>query len=256
MTRKALMWAAVAALFLLGIAGLWSTYGTQQVTFTEAQVQERINRQLDREFPVKGAAHLLVKSIKVRAATIHIQDGRIIALVDVEGTLRTNKGFTLTAYAVGIPTYSFGELFFKPDKIEVQKFAYEGGTPAQLFSGFARRYVSDDKARQLIEDTAPAVESWMTSVAQNAAVYTLERRPVYRLKDGVKGFLIKASLASVTIDRDLIVVTFSIWQLTLSVLLGAFCLMAGIVVLWWILIPNSLLSFAFIALLMRRNGDR
>ena len=111
-------------------------------------------------------------------------------------------------------------MFFKPDKVEVQKFAYEGGAPTELFTLFAKRYVSDDKARQLVEDKAPTVESWMTTAAQNAAVHTLEQRPVYRPKDDVKGLLIKASLASATIDEDRIAVTFSIWQLTLSVLFG------------------------------------
>jgi hypothetical protein len=82
------------------------------------------------------------------------QDNRVVALIDVEGTLRTNKAFTLTAYAIGVPTYSSGELFFESDKIEVQKFAYEGSTPTDLFSRFAKRHVSDDKARQLVEDKA------------------------------------------------------------------------------------------------------
>src|SRR5271168_3344731 len=182
MTRRVLMWAGVVALFLLAIVGFWGVYGTHRVTFTEAQVQEIVNKQLDKDFPVKGAAHLLVKTINVRSATIHVQDNRIVTLVDVEGTLRTNKAFTLTAYAIGVPTYSFGELFFKPDKIEVQKFAYEGSRPTELFSRFAKRYLSDDKKRQIVEDTAPAVESWMTTVAQNAAMHTLEERPVYRLK--------------------------------------------------------------------------
>jgi hypothetical protein len=45
-------------------------------------------------------------------------------------------------------------LFFESDKIEVQKFAYEGSTPTDLFSRFAKRHVSDDKARQLVEDKA------------------------------------------------------------------------------------------------------
>jgi hypothetical protein len=255
MTRRGLMWAGVVALFLLAIGGFWGFYGTHRVTFTEAQVQELINKQLDRDFPVKGAAHLLVKTINVRSATIHIQDNRIVALVDVEGTLRTNKAFTLTAYAIGVPTYSFGELFFKPDKIEVQKFAYQGSTPTELFTRFAKRYVSDDKARQLVEDKAPAVESWMTTVAQAAAVHTLEQRPVYRLKDDVKGLLVKASLASVTIDQDRIAVTFSIWQLTVSVLFGILCLIGGIVVIL-ILLAYPLLDFAIIALLIGRRGDK
>ena len=255
MTRRWPMWAGVVALLLLAIVGFWGIYGTHRVTFSEAQVQELINKQLDKDFPVKGAAHLLIKTIKVRGATIRIQDNRIVALVDVEGTLRTNRRFTLTAYAIGIPTYSFGEFYFKPDKVEVQKFAYEGAAPTELFTEFAKRYVSDDKARQLIEDKAPAVESWMTTVAQNAAVHTLEQRPIYRPKDDVKGLLIKASLASATIDQDRIAVTFSIWQLTLSVLFGILCLFGGVVVIL-ILLAHPLLEFAMISLLVRRNANK
>jgi hypothetical protein len=95
----------------------------------------------------------------------------------------------------------------------------------------------------------------MTTVAQNAAVHTLEQPPVYRLKDGVKGLLIKASLASLTIDQDRLVVTFSIWQLTLSVLFGFLRLIGGIV-LMLILIAHPLLEFAFISLLVRHNGNK
>jgi hypothetical protein len=241
------MWAGVVALFLLAIGGLWTVYGTQNASFTEAQVQERINKQLDKELPVTGAAHLLVKTIIVRGATIHIQDNRIVAIVDVEGRLRTNKAFTLTVYAIGVPTYSFGELFFKPDTIKVQKFAYEGSTPTELFTGFAKRYVADGETRQRIEDKAPGVESWMTAVAENAAVHALERRPVYRLKDDVKGWLIRASLESVKIDQDRIVVTFSLWQLTSTVLFGCFCLIVGIAFLL-ILIRHPLLGLTEIAL--------
>lgn len=247
MTRRRLMWAGVVALFVLAIGGLWTAYGTQRATFTEAQVQARIDSQLDKELAVTGAAHLLVKTIKVQGATIHIRDNHIIAVVDVEGRLRTGKAFTLTIYAIGVPTYSFGELYFKPETIKVQKFAYEGSTPTELFTGFAKRYVSDAEMRQLIEDKSPAVESWMTAVAQNAAVQTLQRRPVYQLKDDVKGLLIKASLESVKIDQDRMIVTFSLWQLTLSVLFGIFCLMFGIAVLL-ILLLHPLLGVAALAL--------
>jgi hypothetical protein len=255
MTRKGWLWAAVVTLFLLASAGFWGMYGTQRVTFSEAQVQELINKQLDKDVPVKGAAHLLVKTINVRSATVHIQDNRVLVLVDVEGTLRTNKKFSLTAYAIGVPTYSFGELFFKPDKIEVQKFAYEGSSPTELFGRFAKRYISDDKARQLVEDKAPAIESWMTSVAQSAVVHTLQERPVYRLKDGVKGMLIKASLESVVIDKDRVAITFSIWQLTLSVLFGIACLTGALLAIA-ILLAYYFLDIAILVLLLDRKDEK
>ncbi len=43
---------AAVALFPIAIGGFWSICGTQRVTFTEAQVQERINEQFDRNFPI------------------------------------------------------------------------------------------------------------------------------------------------------------------------------------------------------------
>jgi hypothetical protein len=247
MTRRALMWAGVVLLFLLAVGGLWAIHGERSVTLTEAQIQERINKQLDKDFPVKGAAHLLLKTVNVKKATVHIQDGHVIALIDVEGTLRGNKKFTLTTYSVGVPTYSFGEFFFKPDKVEVQKFAYEGSTPTELFTRFARRYVSDDKTRRLIEDKAPKAEAWMTVVAENAATGFLARRPVYRPKDDVRGLLIKASLESVKVNQGHVVITFSLWQLTGSVLFGLLCLISFVVAAW-VLIKHPFLGLTTIFL--------
>jgi hypothetical protein len=228
MTRRNLMWTGVIFLVLLAMIGLWTVYGTHRISLTEADVQDRIQRQLDKDFPIKGAARLLVKTVRLQGATVNIQDGRVIALVDVEGVLRTNKKFTLTAYAVGVPTYIAGEFYFKPDRIAVQKFAYEGSTPTEMFSRFSQRFVTSDKTRQAVEDYAPKVEEWMTAIAQNAVVHSLEKRPVYRPKDDVKGLLIKASLDSVTVDQNRIVITFSLWQLTLTVLLGVICLIAAL----------------------------
>ena len=56
MTRRGLMSAAVVALFVLAIGGFWSIYGTQRVTFTEAQVQERINAAARPGFSGQGSS--------------------------------------------------------------------------------------------------------------------------------------------------------------------------------------------------------
>ena len=114
----------------------------------------------------------------MRGATIHSQDNRIVALVDVEGTLRTNRGFTfIRLRAWDSHLFSFGELFFRPDKVEVHKFAYEGSTPTQLFTGFAQMLTrpTTKRANSSKARCRRWVESWTTTVAQNAAVHTLER---------------------------------------------------------------------------------
>lgn len=243
MTRRQFMWAGVGVLFLLAGIGLWTVFGVHSVSFTETEIQNRINAKLHKEFPVKGIARVIVKTVNMQSATIRIVDGQVIALIDIEGTMRLGKKFSLTAYAVGIPTYADGEFYFHPEHIEVQKFAYEGKTPTELFSGFARRYVSNEKARQFIEDKAPRVEEWMTVTAQNAAMHALERKPIYRLKDDMKGFLIRASLESVKIEQDRIVLNLTLLRLTLTVLGGLLALMVAIYIVY-ALMTNPLLGEA------------
>lgn len=244
MTRRQFIWVGVAVLFLFAGVGLWTMFGVHSVSFTEKEIQNRINTQLHKEFPVKKrVAHILVKTVSMQGATIRIDNGRIIALIDIEGTMRAGKKFSLTVYAVGVPTYAHGDFYFSPEDIEVQKFAYEGKTPTEFFSNFARRYVSNQKVRQFIEDKAPGVEEWITVTAQNAAMHALERRPVYRLKDDMKGFLIRASLESVKIEQDRIVLTMTLLRLTLTVLGGLIALIAAIVIMY-ALMTNPLMGLA------------
>jgi hypothetical protein len=181
---------------------------------------------------------------------VHIDDRRVIALVAVDGVLRTGKKFALTAYTVGVPEYADGAFYFKTQDVEVQKFAYEGSTPTELFSTFARRYVSDEKLRQLVEDRAPRLEKWMTATAQDAAIRALEHIPMYRPKDDVKGLLIRASLDSVKIDQDRIVLTFTLWKLTITVLLGTILFAAAIGAML-ALLSGPILRFVVLSRLIR-----
>jgi hypothetical protein len=241
MTKRSLLWTAVGVLLLCAFACLVSLYGTHSVSFTEAQVREHLSKQVGKEMPIKGTAQLLVKSVTIKQADVRIQDGRVLASIHVEGQMKTGKKFMLSTNTVGVPSYAEGAFFFKPEKVEVEKFGYEGGSPKEAISRFADRYVSDNKLRTLAEDVAPKVEEWVTNLAQNTSIYALERWPVYRLKDDVKGVVIKASLESVKVDKDRIVVTFSLWQLTVSVFFGiAFFLLA--LGLAWAMIQNPLLG--------------
>lgn len=243
MTGKVIaMWAGTAMLFLLGISGLWAMFGSHTVSFTEAQVQERINAQLDKNIDVKGPAHFVVKTVKLTDATVHLVGGRVTALVDVEGVLLAGKEFSMTARVVGVPKYEGDAFFFTAENVEVQTFAYEGTKPVEYWKRLADRYISDEKKERLVADLAPAAEAWMTGIAQKAAVHALEKHPIYRLKSDVKGVLIKASLESVKIDQDRVVVTFSLWQLTISVFLSILSLLVAIGMTWALIENPALLG--------------
>jgi uncharacterized membrane protein HdeD (DUF308 family) len=63
----------------------------------------------------------------------------------------------------------------------------------------------------------------------------------------MRGLLIKASLESVKIDQSQIVITFSLWQLTVSVLFGLLCLI-GCIAAVWVLIKHPFLGLTTIFL--------
>jgi hypothetical protein len=221
MLSRRTSWAGAAALFLLGVGGLWTVYGTHAVSLDEGRIQTVIDKELGREIPVKGAASLLVRSVRGKSASVRIRGGRAAVLLGVEGALRNGKKFTLTASASGVPRYSSGEFYFEPEQVEVQNLAYEGASAAELISRLGALHLANPRMRRLIEDKAQKLEEWAMVVAQNAAKDALERRPIYRTKDDIKGMLIKSSLDSVTIEDNRIVLAFSFWRLTISAVLGA-----------------------------------
>jgi hypothetical protein len=228
MTRRLLAWAGAAALLLLGIGGVWTLYRPHTIALTETDIQARVNTQLNKDFAVTGPARLVISKVMVENATVHIEGGHVSVLIDMDGMLRTGKRFTLTASTLGVPEYVDGAFYFRPQRIQVQKFAYDGSPVNELFARTARRFASDDRLRQLVEDKDFRVEEWMATTAQAGAMHWLEHRPVYRPKDDVKGLLIRASLDAVNIEQDRVVITFTLWQLTLGVVVGLVALLAGI----------------------------
>lgn len=245
--KRNLLWIGVGVLALIAAALLWGIYGSHTISLTEAQIQERINAQLNKEIKPNGGTGFFVKSVGVKNATVSLGHEQLTALIEVEGTLRGAKKFSLTAQAVGNPEYSAGKFFFRPSAIEVREFSFEGDSPSEVMTRLAKRYLSDEKARQAVNDAAPKIESWMTTVAQNAATHVLDRRPVYTLKNDVKGVLIGAALESVKVRGDKLIINFSLWQLTLSVGIGLLCLLAAIGMLWG-LIQYPMLGAAVITI--------
>ena len=84
--------------------------------------------------------------------------------------------------------------------------------------------------QQFIADKAPEIEEWMINVAESAATHTLAQRPVFVPKNDIKGILIRASLESIVAQEDRIMLTFTLWQLTLTVAYGVIVLLVAIVI--------------------------
>jgi hypothetical protein len=208
MTKRRVAWIAAAILGVVGIAGaLWSTITGGRIELTAAQLQERVNRALPREF----------KGVTVDSATVAIADGRIELRVEVHATA-LGQSFAATASARGLPVYEAerGELFFEADNIAVSRIRPTGGNLAER--------VDRSRLGQRLEEAAGKL------VAAGIKAY-LAARPVYRFKDDVKGIVLKAAVTNVAIESDRLVITVSLISLTRTVALFLGLLLLALILL-------------------------
>jgi hypothetical protein len=208
MTRRRLAWIAIVLLGVLGILGaLWSAFGTEKIVFTAAQLQERANRQLPRDF----------KGVTVERTTITIAEGRIALRVEIHATA-LGQGFAAVVSARGEPIYERerGELFFDAEDVKVENFTPTGGSLA------ARIDRLDKTLLGRVEAAAG------TLIAAGIKVY-LAARPIYRFKDDLKGIILKAAISNIAIERDTVAITVSFVNVTVTV---AIYLFAGLLALF------------------------
>jgi hypothetical protein len=95
-------------------------------------------------------------------------------------------------------------MYFDADDVKVEQLSVAG-----------RSVIGEDETatrRRLSEAAGPAVQR----LAETAIKSYLATRPVYRFKDDFKGFVLKASLVDVAIANNVLVVTFSLWNLTVT----------------------------------------
>jgi hypothetical protein len=211
-------------LILVGLIGA-AFFGTSEHTIrlSEAYVQQKINEKLPK------TDH----GVMVKQATVHFEGDRVDLVFEVTGS-RSMKSFALVAEAIGKPDYELshnGEFFFLPEAVHILEFTYTGEDPQRFFDRFTERYVTNRRVKKALEDIAPHVEGWVTKAAEASAMVGLQHIPIYRLKDDNIGFFIRASLSRVDIQGNDLVITYSIWGLLKTILLGivAVALMALVV---------------------------
>ena len=72
--------------------------------------------------------------------------------------------------------------------------------------------------------TAEAAGAVVQRLAETAIKAYLATRPVYRFKEDFKGVVLKAALVDVSIQQNTLAVTFSLWNLTVTVAIFAVAL--------------------------------
>ena len=225
MSKRNLARLLVALLGLLSAAGmLWSSFGTSRVIFTEAALNARLNHQLPRT----------IGTVTIARAALNIADNRLALRVDLQMDF-LHRPVAAVVSAIGVPRYDTQSeaLYFDLDEARIERLTIAGKT------------VVDEDATtrsRLNEAIGPSLQR---AVESGARTY-LAAIPVYRLKNDLKGFALKAALSDVAIEQNALVVTFSLWNLTVTVLIFALPLLI-VAALIYLLIRDPLWGVGVIA---------
>ena len=219
MSRRKLAWIVVALAGVLAAGGLFfSAFRTSKLAFTEPEIQERLNRQLPKT----------VRGVTVERVVAHLEENRLALRIEVQGAV-VRQPVSAVVSARGVPRYDghSAEMYFDADDIRIDQLTIAGRSVIGADDTAARTPLS--------EAAGPAVRR----LAEAAIKAYLATRPVYRFKNDFKGFVLKASLVDVTIGHDALVVTFSLWNLTVTCAVLALVLI-GLLSIAYLLIRHPL----------------
>jgi hypothetical protein len=210
MSRRRIAWIVIALVGLLSAAGLvWSMFGSDRLTFTAADLQSRLNQQLPRT----------VREVTIERVDVALADNRLALRIAMQARA-LQQPVSATVSARGVPRYEAHDaaMYFDADDIKIEQLAIAG-----------RTVVGEEGGR-----LGNTVRSSLQRVAESGIKAYLATRPVYRFKDDFKGLVLKAALVDVAIEQNTLKVTFSLWNLTLAVVMFALILIILLLVIYWL----------------------
>lgn len=225
MSKRKLAWIVVALVGVLATAGLlWAVFGTSKLVFTESELQARLNQQLPRT----------IRDITIERVAVRLAENRLALRIEMQGTAM-RQPVSAVVSARGVPRYDAqsGAMYFDADDVKLDQLTIAGRSIAG----------DEETTRRRLTDVAGAAVQRLAEAATKAY---LAARPVYRLKDDFKGIVLKAALVNVTVEQNTLTVTFSLWNLTVTVAIFALLIM-GVLLVIYILIRHPLWGLEIIA---------
>ena len=209
MSRRTIAFVLLFAINLPCLVGMiWSVFGNSQVSFTQSELQQRLNQQLPRT----------VKGVTIDRVDVALADNKLSLRASLQGQV-VRQTVAAVVEARGAPRYNAEahEIYFDADRIAFDRIVVAGKTipPAEA--------AKNPLAAAAIATTEQAVEQ--------AGKEYLAALPVYRFKDDFKGYVMKSALAGVAVTGDRLVIELSLWKLTVTTATFAFWLIVGLVFL-------------------------
>lgn len=224
---------AIVLFIVAGALGFFAYNGSvlPPITVTTEEAQQRINAALEKRA-------LEEKRVNIEAATVQFVDNHIVVFAKASGIVR---GRTVHAdiRAKGVPEYRNGAFYFKPterphfENVTVERENKPGLVPKgvrDLVKKKADAVIEKHGLEPLAEELKNEFRNWVVSVAEKGAERALTQRPIYVLKDDVKGIVVKAVLEKVEVVGDKLIITLSLVQLAYSIFAALFMFAIGVVI--------------------------
>ncbi len=208
--RKATQWGLGAAIVIFLGLGALLLFGRIEIPFNEEKLQAIVAAKI----PIEK------NGVKVNSASVNVGESDVAIAFAMEGD-RFGQKFQLAASARGVPEYrhSGGEFFFRPSEVQVLQFAYDkDGKIGNMMRGVTNIFIKDEDRRAAMLKAVPKIEGWVKGWVESGAVMTLDKIPVYRLKNDVKGWVAWSALESVKIKNGQVIVAISFAAFTWHVI--------------------------------------
>jgi hypothetical protein len=205
--RRKFLPLAFGAAFIVTATALISSGPIAVTRINQTELQTKLAPHVGENLKIPTILEPIVHDAALTAAEIAISDGAIDVDATIVANLRGGKPATITIHAAGKPEFRDGELFFKPDKIDVADITYSGDAPRDAIANLASKYVKSETLRHAIENHADKANDWSQKLASLSIDHALKHVPIYRPKGVIVATAVSLGQLSTSIEGEVIVVS-------------------------------------------------
>lgn len=221
--KRTTAWLLVTLTIISTLVGAaWTAFGTSDVTLSGSEIQSKI----DSKMPFEVKEDITLTEVKVDLS------GDKINLQFKASATKFGTTYNLAAQTTADLEYRSGEgkFFFHPSLVQIDSFNANGGPVVEKATALIEKWVNPENGQR--EELMAKAKTLLNAGAQKAVEATLNRVPVYTLKDDFKGTVARLAIKSVEIKNGSIIAHLSLWQLSKMVLvylaLGVIAILAAL----------------------------
>lgn len=207
--KRTSAWVLLTLTVIFAFAGAaWTAFGTAEVTLSQSEIQSKI----DSKMPFAIKEDIALSELKVDLS------GDRINLKFKASATKFGTTYNLAAQTTADLEYRTGEgkFFFHPSLVQIDSLSLDGGKANAVANSIIEMVSEGNQEKR--EAILAKAKTLLNAGAQKAVEATLNRVPVYTLKDDFKGHVARLAIKSVEVKNGSVIAHLSLWQLSKMVL--------------------------------------